>query len=221
MSTLHTVQRYTYGFSGVAPRDTIVFKSIVGLLDGRTHGLWRYQETGDTDMLVLGSDESARGAASQRCGRVLLSIGAAGSDAAQHSLGLHWPLRANEVFVQLEHVASLLLDSQPAPANGAVVQLLRWPASALLQRHAQFTRLATLLSARASNVDELMARSGVPLALCEAFVAALVDAGYARRHEEERAPAPPQARPEPVAKSLFARIRAHLGIPASAAGVAQ
>lgn len=212
MSATRESQHYTYGFSGVSERDTIVFKSIVGLLDGRTHGLWHYQDTGDTDMLVLGAPGAGKPVGS-RSAKVVLSIGPPTVLGTLQTLSLHWPLRANEVFAQLEHVAIVLLNDHPRPAVSATVKLLRWPSTDLLRQNPQLIRLAALLSARPLTLYELAERSGVPAAQCQAFVTALLAERSARL--DDVLPIPITEAHEPEAKGLFARIRAHLGIPAT------
>jgi len=60
---------------------------------------------------------------------------------------------------------------------GARLRLRRWPSAALLQAHRYNLRLASFLSARPMNLDELIRSSNVTRSQCEQFLVALSDAG--------------------------------------------
>lgn len=205
---------YTYSFHQLAARDALVFKSIVGLLDGRTHGLWRHVEAGDTDLLVQGCANDGQIAARGEHGaKVVLTIGSNVVPANPRTLSLNLPLRASEVFERLEQafilVSHAAATAQELPAT-LRVQLLRWPPSALLQHDPRLMRLAALLSSRPLTIAQLSELGHLPLDACRAFAQALIDAGVA--NGESVAVVTPVAPVNEAPKGLFARIRAHLGI---------
>lgn len=185
--------QYTYGFSRMAVRDQVVFKSIVGLLTGRTLARWLYVESGQADLLIEGEESAAR---------VCLRT------AANEALWVHWPLRASEVFDCLER-AALAIGHRPVEVDAATLRLKHWPAAASLQGDARYVRLATLLCARAMSLDELCERSGVVRSVAEAFVERMAEQDLLQRSE---APAALASRPTAAPLGLLARIRRHLGL---------
>jgi hypothetical protein len=194
---------YTYGFAHMSLRDQVVFKSIVGLLGGRTRARWQHVEQGPADLLVEGEED--HGAASTRIApsQLLLHVG---GHPTSECLQVHWPLRASEVFECLQQAAARI-GQRRAPAD-MPLRLTRWPTTEHLRGDARFIRLATLLLGRSMSLQELVARSGVEPGTCEAFVAALAGADLLR---EEQAAAAPVAAAAPL-PGLFARIRRHLGL---------
>lgn len=194
---------YSYGFVHMSLRDQVVFKSIVGLLGGRTRARWQHVEQGPADLLVEGEED--RGASSIRTApsQLILHVG---GHATTECLQVHWPLRASEVFECLQQAAARI-GQRRAPV-GMPLRLTRWPATEQLRGDARFIRLATLLLGRSMSLEELVARSGVEPGTCEAFIAALAGADLLR---EEQAAAAPAATAAPL-PGLFARIRRHLGL---------
>lgn len=184
--------QYTYGFARMALRDQVVFKSIVGLLSGRTLASWAYVD-GPADLLVEGEEGEPR---------VQLRT------AEGESLWVHWPLRAGEVFDCLERAARAI-GHQPVEIPGAALRLKHWPAASLLQGDHRYVRLATLLCARAMSLEELCERSGVPRPVAQNFVR-LMEAQGMLQHSEAIPLAPAQQTAAPV--GLLARIRRHLGL---------
>jgi hypothetical protein len=184
--------QYTYGFARMALRDQVVFKSIVGLLSGRTLASWAYVD-GPADLLIEGEEGEPR---------VQLRT------AEGESLWVHWPLRASEVFDCLERAARAI-GHRPVEKPGAALRLKHWPAASLLKGDHRYVRLATLLCARAMSLDELCERSGVPRQVAESFVR-LMAAQQMLQHSEAipTAPAPQTA----ASIGLLARIRRHLGL---------
>lgn len=184
--------QYTYGFARMALRDQVVFKSIVGLLSGRTVARWAYVD-GPADLLVEGEEGEPR---------VQLRT------AEGESLWVHWPLRASEIFDCLERAARAI-GQRPAQLPAAALRLKHWPAAALLTGDHRYVRLATLLCARTMSLDELCERSGVPRQVTESFVRLM-----AAREMFLPGEALP-AKPVPHAAApvgLLARIRRHLGL---------
>ncbi|WP_259754235.1 hypothetical protein [Pseudomonas sp. GCEP-101] len=184
--------QYTYGFARMALRDQVVFKSIVGLLSGRTVARWAYVD-GPADLLVEGEEGEPR---------VQLRT------AEGESLWVHWPLRASEIFDCLERAARAI-GQRPAQLPAAALRLKHWPAAALLTGDHRYVRLATLLCARTMSLDELCERSGVPRQVTESFVRLM--AAREMFLPDEALPAKPV--PHTAAPvGLLARIRRHLGL---------
>ncbi|OBY60204.1 hypothetical protein [Pseudomonas sp. AU12215] len=184
--------QYTYGFARMALRDQVVFKSIVGLLSGRTLASWAYVE-GPADLLVEGEEGAPR---------VQLRT------AEGEPLWVHWPLRASEVFDCLERAARAI-GQRPAQSAGEALRLKHWPAASLLNGDHRYVRLATLLCARTMSLDELCERSGVPRHVAESFVRLMASHEMFQPAEALPAPAEQQAA-APV--GLLARIRRSLGL---------
>ncbi|WP_440468795.1 hypothetical protein ACKI1H_15655 [Pseudomonas sp. YH-1] len=184
--------QYTYGFARMALRDQVVFKSIVGLLSGRTLANWAYVD-GPADLLVEGEEGAPR---------VQLRT------AEGEPFWVHWPLRASEVFDCLERAARAI-GQRPIEALGATLRLKHWPAASLLQGDHRYVRLATLLCARTMSLDELCERSGVPRTVAESFVR-LMAAQEMLQHSQAIPVAAAQPTAAPI--GLLARIRRHLGL---------
>lgn len=68
-------KHFTYRFEQLGPREATVFKSIVGLLDNRTHALWDHVERGTTDLLVVDAHVLEHPDHLQFDARVILGIG--------------------------------------------------------------------------------------------------------------------------------------------------
>ncbi|WXL26645.1 winged helix-turn-helix domain-containing protein [Ectopseudomonas mendocina] len=206
MPPLNNRDNYTYAFAHLNLRDEVVFKSIVGLLAGRTHHHWQHVEEGEADLLVLGVDGHDNKPA-QRPARAILRIAYQQTD--NQGLSVHWPLRANEVFERLEQVAKLL--NQPQADTNVAAQpaykLTRWPPHDVLGHNPAHLRLATLLGARALSCAELSERSGLSTTQCHHFLQRLNSAGLLL---EESQPDKPKSESAP--QGFFARLRAHLGL---------
>ncbi|QRY77110.1 hypothetical protein JVX91_15980 [Pseudomonas sp. PDNC002] len=189
--------QYTYGFARMATRDQVVFKSIVGLLSGRTLARWAYVEGAQADLLIQGEEGEPR---------VQLRI------AAGDPLWVHWPLRASEVFDCLERAARAI-GHRPAESSGETLRLKHWPAASSMQGNPHYLRLATLLCARSMSLEELCERSGAPRAVAETFLGLMATQQLLLRSEPAPAASPRQA-VAPV--GLLARIRRHLGLDSAA-----
>lgn len=184
--------QYTYGFARMALRDQVVFKSIVGLLSGRTLAAWAYVD-GSPDLLVEGYEGEPR---------VQLRT------AEGEPFWVHWPLRASEVFDCLERAARAI-GQRPTPLPSTALRLKHWPAASLLKGDHRYVRLATLLCARAMSLDELCERSGVQRQVADSFVRLM--AAQELLEDAESLPAAP-VRQVAAPVGLLARIRRHLGL---------
>ncbi|WP_437884035.1 hypothetical protein [Pseudomonas sp. LRF_L74] len=196
----------TYRLVGVSAREEMVFKSIVGLLGGRTSQQWQVVETTEPDLLVIGFESADTLVPDIRAKVTFRRSTATGND-------LQWPLRAGNVFEHLERAGEQILDLRQSRGRevAASFRLLRWPTQQLLRAHPGAVRLATLMASRPFAESELAQRSGCDLASCRRFLQAMEDSGFAERVESPRSEV--VAIKEPVLKGLFARIRSRLGLP--------
>lgn len=200
----------TYAFAKLSMRDALVFKSIVGLLNGRTSVQWQHAQEQSPDLLVLGCAENEP---LETAFTPSVTLHIAVKDQPQDALCVHWPLRAPEVFERLEQAAKQVMQStQSLPDTlGCSYKLLGWPSHSLLAGDAGYLRMTTLLAARAMTLQELSERSQQDLARCTQCIALLEANGLlqVQQHEVAAQPAPS------TAPGFFARLRAHLGLAAS------
>jgi len=192
---------------GFSERDGLVVRSMVRLLAGRTRDRWA---AADADPVHL----------------VIVPVGFAGElPPGALAMNVTLPLRADDLWSQLDRVsAQVALDegmlrpgrvdpasgeARPvAPGPGRRLQLLRWPPDALLGSDLRYLRLATMLGARPFAIDELAAKSNIPLATCHAFAAVLHANGVAQWLID---PDDPGVGADGNA-GLFSRIRSKLGL---------
>lgn len=115
----------------------------------------------------------------------------------------------------------------PSLLPGARCRLLRWPPSAVLQAHRHHRTLASFLSSRHLDLDELARLSNVERSLCDEFAATLVSLGFLDVQPSSAssstapstslptfspAPSPAAPRRAPVPTGLITRIRRSLGL---------
>lgn len=228
-----------YTLRQVAVRDEVVFKSMVGVLQGKTRHRWQHAASGQVDLVVLGAWPGVPASEAHLHAPSVLQLGAT-TDAQQHRLGL--PLRIADVISALDTAGDEIVRRQQgrgspaqaetargpvsptrpltpltasAPAMQTRVSLLRWPDPALLQRDVRHIKLATVLTGPPVSIAELAERARLPLDVCQSFVLALQGSGLLR----VAAPAPPAGNTPHVSGTsaaaaaphgLLARIRARL-----------
>ena len=227
---------FTYTLRQLAPRDALVFKSVMLVLQGRTRHQWRHTDDRQTaDLMLMGDCMSDFAPLMEDlAGRCVIHISAA---AGYGCLSL--PLRISDVIVQLNRAGDQLNKRRTSHARVAVapppplsdgaelnvqrVALTRWPEAALLQRDIRYIKLATALTRRPVSIDELATRTQFPIQLCQDFVDILkarhllhvyggrVTSGKLRT--AGRAAAIAHARkPKAPRNGLIARIRSRLGM---------
>jgi hypothetical protein len=223
---------FTYTLRQIAPRDEIVFKSVVRVLQGKTRHVWQHTDGADANLFVLGtqaSGEQTRSADS--AGHVVIQVCAS---AGTNFHGLTLPLRIADVISHLDQAGDEIASRSvrpvgaeasqiPAPVHvlfNQRVSLTRWPAPALLQRDIRYLKLATALTGQPVSITELAARTQFPLVVCQNFVDALRAVGQLRVMDEVRdlpgqthtaVPAAPRHKSPPVEHlGLIARIRSRL-----------
>lgn len=233
-------QRALLSFSveGLPPREELLFKSLVRLLDHRTHQHWAWRAD-QADLRVVGQNAPTDHDAPLHAVPVL-AVGQADAPRGGHFLAL--PLHAEALERTLNHLGALVVHARElglATADAALAdddefRLLRWPPVALLETP-QRIRLATLMTGRPTSLGVLRQRSGLAAQDCLAFIADLRRSGLLENVREavqaphaagvaphahdaaQPAAAVPAAPPahasvHPVQPGLLARIRSRLGL---------
>lgn len=230
-------QRALLSFSveGLPPREELLFKSLVRLLDHRTHQHWAWRAD-QADLRVVGQDAPTDPNAPPHAVPVL-AVGQADAPRSGHFLAL--PLHAealertlNQLGAMVVHARELgLAAADAALADDEELRLLRWPPVALLETPHRI-RLATLMTGQPTSLGVLRQRSGLAAQDCLAFIADLRRSGLLANVSEvaqvsqaaqvaqhpSDAPRPAAAGPAtplaraPVQPGLLARIRSRLGL---------
>ena len=224
-----------YGIDGLSDREVLVLKSMIRLLDHRTHHTWKYVSSA-ADLMVVSEKLSAAGTPAMRAQQVL-TLGVASSNRPGF---LCMPVNARELEAELNRLGALIVPvhrtvhrtvqmqaetGHTAPdkyIEAEPMRMLRWPHSALLKEPGRM-RLATLMTGKQMTIHGLQRSSGESLATCSAFFEELQKANLlAPGHKVLSAPLAtgPQAVPQPnvsaqknaAPTSLLARIRMRLGI---------
>lgn len=231
-------QRALLSFSveGLPPREELLFKSLVRLLDHRTHQHWAWK-VDRADLRVVGQALPPVGNDSPTQPVPMLAIGQVDPQRGGHFLPL--PLHAdaleqtlNRLGAMVVHARDLgLVAADTAPADDERFRLLRWPPAALLATPHRI-RLATLMTGRPTSLGMLRQRSGLAAQDCLDFIADLRRSGLLESVRETEpssphasaqpavgsaletaapaAPTPPAR--DPVQPGLLARIRSRLGL---------
>jgi hypothetical protein len=238
-STVLERSTLTFSLEGLQPREELLFKAFVRLLDHLTFQQWRYQPASSNirvDLLVVAEgfqptfgQSPAQPSQPQQ---PVLRIGNSGING--HGF-LSWPLRPDELEKELNRLGGQAITQRGAQetaalftgattgapiAPGQPMQLMRlqqWPPTHLLSGTGRM-RLATLLTGKAMSLDELVYRSALPHPVCEAFVNDLQRANLLLAPASVIKPMPQVAAPLPklVQPGLLSRIRMRLGIQKSA-----
>lgn len=181
---------YSYTLRQLAPRDELVFKSVVRVLQGKTRHQWQHTDDRQTADLVLMGDHLSDFAplTEDLAGRCVIHVSAT---AGYGFHGLSLPLRIADVIAQMDkagdEIARRSGNRAPATSTTTVttvtasrdgdadlsaqrVALTRWPEPALLQRDIRFLKLATALTGQPVSIVELAARTQFPIQLCQGFV---------------------------------------------------
>jgi hypothetical protein len=228
-STVIERSTLTFCVEGLTPREELLFKAFVRLLDHQTYQQWLYHPPAANvrvDLLVVAQGcEPTCFTSPGLLPQTILQLGASG--ATGHGF-LSWPLQPDALEKELNRIGGLVITQRGAleaaalPASLATgtthlsgvhansVRLQQWPPARLLAGPGRM-RLATLLTGKAMNLDELVYRSALPVPVCAAFLDELKRAGLLV--EPTVSIKPPAAPPlKPVQPGLLARIRMRLGI---------
>jgi hypothetical protein len=237
-------QRALLSFSveGLPPREELLFKSLVRLLDHRTHQHWAWK-AGEADLRVVGEKmPPPTGAPAVP----VLAVGQLDPQRGGHFLAL--PLHADALEQMLNRLGAMVVHArglglvaiEAGPGEDDAFRLLRWPPAALLEAPHRI-RLATLMTGRPTSLGVLRQRSGLATQQCLDFIADLRRSGLLENVAEpaqaggfatsifpsslfpdslfpgstgpDSRPAPSrQALRETVQPGLLARIRNRLGL---------
>ena len=190
-STLFERTALSYSIEGMAPREELLFKAFLRLLDHLTHQKWCYQtpdSTAPIDLLVAAP--GGREVFAGRVGRLPPTVLALNGGGDNRPGQLSWPLRPDTLEKELNRLGGLVLTLrspvQASPSEALFtglaptthgrpgvptdqLRLQRWPPSHLLAGPGRM-RLATLLTSKAMTLDELVHRSALPRSTCKNFV---------------------------------------------------
>lgn len=194
MSTTATSPRtrrplLSYSVDGLPARDELLFKSLVRLLDHRTHQQWTWQVE-QADLRVVG-DRFPVAAPDDAPDRAVPRL-TLGETPPPHGPFLRLPLHADALEVMLNRLGAMVVHARelglPLPAgrdrnergggaHGEEYRLLRWPSAALLDTPMRM-KLAALLAGRPASLHALQQRSNAGAQECADFIAALEHAGF-------------------------------------------
>ncbi|WP_225783770.1 hypothetical protein [Xenophilus sp. Marseille-Q4582] len=219
----------SYSVEGLSVRDDLLLKSLVRVLDHRSHQQWQCLVQGG-DLRVSGAPFGSSAADGQ--GGLVLRMG---HPPGEGEFALPMPLHAGHLenmFNRIgDHIAQQRADAAASAAQQPVrddeqFRLRRWPPAALLGTPERLS-LAALMSARPQPLAVLQRQSGVPLPLCIEFLRELRQADLVLSSPVPAtlpADAAPAAEPDAAARpavavgaaapqpGLIARIRARFGL---------
>ncbi|HEX7864856.1 MAG TPA: hypothetical protein VF555_07890 [Variovorax sp.] len=170
----------SFSVEGLPARDELLFKSLVRLLDHRTHQHWAWQVE-DADLRVVGDRLPAPPDEAADRPVPLLTIG---ETPPPRGSFLRLPLHADALEGMLNRLGAVVIHarelglaaSRERAERGEEYRLLRWPSIALLDTTMRM-KLATLLASRPASLHALQQRSGASAQECADFIAALERAG--------------------------------------------
>ena len=190
-SALHTrnadqEQIFLWGAVGLAPRQELVLKSMMRLIDHKLDHKWFYNTTtmdlcmnaADSPGVVVPAFQDATGRPAH-----VLTLGVEKKGKGDF---LSLPLYASELLHTVNRIGHVIQPKKYAAGKvshanvsvslNALLRLKRWPPAHLLGKP-EHIRMATLLTGRSLVLQELQRRAGYPLAACEAFIKDLFQAG--------------------------------------------
>ncbi len=171
----------SFSVEGLPARDELLFKSLVRLLDHRTHQHWAWQVE-DADLRVVGDRLPAPPAEASDRPVPLLTIG---DTSPSRGPFLRLPLHADALEAMLNRLGAMVIHarelglaaSRERAGRGEEYRLLRWPSVALLDTTMRM-KLATLLASRPASLQALQQRSNASAQECADFIVALERAGF-------------------------------------------
>lgn len=208
-------QRALLSFSveGLPPREELLFKSLVRLLDHRTHQHWAWK-AGHADLRVVGQEPPGDHEAPAQpvpmlaVGQLDPQRGGPALPRSAHFIAL--PLHADELEQTLNRLGAMVVHArglglaaaEATPADHEEFRLLRWPPAALLEAPHRI-RLATLMTGRPTSLGVLRQRSGLAAQDCLDFIADLRRSGLLENVREAALQAPTPA-PTPAHTTTLA-----------------
>lgn len=176
--------RVLFCVEGLSARNELLLKSLIRLLDHRTHQQWCYSVK-HAQLRIVAEDSLAPvgenpAFAERRDGSSVLVIGHAQQ---QYQHFLHLPLHANELELMLNKLGAQLarfdvltgsaVQTEAAFSDNAAFVLRKWPAATLLDTPARI-RLATLMRGKPMTASLLQKRSGSSVQECIDFMDVLL-----------------------------------------------
>jgi len=221
----------SYSVEGLPHREEVLLKSLIRLLDHRTHQNWSWKAE-QADLRVVGEQVDAGDPAGQPA---VPTLTVAQVDPRRGPF-LALPLHTNALEVALNQLGAMVVHArglglgatETAIGEHEEFRMLRWPPAAVLEAPIRL-RLATLMSNRPASVLSLQQRSPATRQECADFMADLQRAGLLERLHAAPANAgapaaaaspdsvSPDRRPAAPARGavqpgLLARIRNRLGL---------
>ncbi|WP_432727493.1 hypothetical protein [Variovorax sp. W6] len=176
----------SFSVEGLPARDELLFKSLVRLLDHRTHQHWAWQVE-DADLRVVGDRLPAPPPEEPADRPVpLLTIG---ETPPSRGPFLRLPLHADALEAMLNRLGAMVVHArelglaasrrrtEQGTRGEEEYRLLRWPSATLLDTTMRM-KLATLLASRPASLQALQQRSNASAQECTDFIAALERAGF-------------------------------------------
>ncbi|MCY1529181.1 hypothetical protein D9M68_643140 [compost metagenome] len=232
MTAVNTVPKsqralLSYSVEGLPHREEVLLKSLIRLLDHRTHQNWSWKAE-QADLRVVG-DQVALASPPPHPAVPTLTVAHADP---QRGPFLALPLHTDALEVALNRLGAMVVHARGLGLAVTEVpigeheefRMLRWPPAAVLEAPIRL-RLATLMSNRPASVLSLQQRSPATRQECADFLADLQRAGLLERaaspgvlvaasapdsvFPDSRFPAPAR---DTVQPGLLARIRNRLGL---------
>ena len=226
----------SYSVEGLPVRDDLLLKSLVRVLDHRSHQHWQTLDR-DADLRITGTPFGSSAADGQ--GGTVLRMG---YPPGEGEFGLPMPLHAGHLENMFNRIGDHLAQKRSHAAASAAHQpvrddeefrLRRWPPTAMLGSSGRLS-LATLMIGKAHSLAALHRLSNVPLPVCVEFLRELRQADLVLSSPLPVASATPAAAPaagpslaltaaaralgpvqtqsSPAQPGLLARIRARFGL---------
>jgi hypothetical protein len=210
----------SFATEGLTAREELLLKSLIRLLDHRTHQQWDYTAHLADIWLVAQGCKVPQTAFSRDKQPKVLTFSPTTEVSAQAQLAR--PFNANQIEAALNHIGAILAAQVVGHTQSTMVEtyrLIRWP-TALVQGNPKHIMIASVLLGKPMSLQEITKQSGSTQNECLQFINALkieqlvtVKQNYLEQLSPGTSPAIHHlyhmAHPQPL-PSLFARIRSRL-----------
>ncbi len=212
--------QFSFAIAGLTDREELLLKSLVRLIDHRTHHQWMYTEqTADVWLVAQGSKAPTTAFLQGKQPQILVfSPTALINSEAQ----LARPFKAEQIEAALNHTGAILAVSelsqtdQPKSTLVETYKLIRWP-TLLVQGNPKRVLIASALLGKHMSLPEIIKQSNAPEADCVEFINALKMEQLVTVKQDHLAPPNPTIissthKVDKVSSqaSLFSRIRSRL-----------
>lgn len=182
-------QIFLWGVAGLAPKQELILKSMMRLIDHKLDHKW-FHSTTAMDLCMYAADFSGMAASACRDAKGgLAHVLTLGAEKRGKTDFLSLPLYAADLLQTVNQIGHVIQLKKYAASeiplvnlhnmrvlSNSFLRLKHWPPAHLVGTPDRI-RMATLLNGSSLVMQELQHRSGYPLAACEAFVKDLVKAG--------------------------------------------